>query len=107
MAKRLVVLFFPIPRADNPKPQPQVLMRCNPRDIDDLVTRASNHALPDLTSTQGRGKVLIGREHEPHILNQDARHPSAIPWEGIQKSGCFDSFIRQHSAKFFAATTTA
>lgn len=107
MSKRLVVLFFPKPHAGNLNPHPQMLMRCNPRDIDDMVQRASNHALPDLTTAHGRGKVLIGREHEAHIINQDARHPSAIEWEGPQKSGRFDAFVRQHSAKFFDTNVTA
>lgn len=107
MSKRLVILFFPVPRGGNPQPHPLVLLRCNPESIDDMVERASNHAHPELTSPVGRGKILIGREHERHIQNQDARHPTTIDWEGTQKSGPFATFIRRHSAKHFPQTATA
>lgn len=109
MSKRLVVLFFPTPRAGNLNPNPVTLLRCNPSNPDELIKKcagAQHH--PDLTHQQGKGIVLIGRENERQIMTQDSRHESAVPWEGTQKSGDFPSFLRQHSSKFFqSAAATA
>ena len=103
MSKRLVVLFFPVPRADNMNPRPITLLRCNPTSPDDLVKKCRGDQLhPELTHPQGRGQILVGREHEHHIINQDARHPNAVSWEGVQKSGDFPRFLLQHTTQFFS-----
>jgi hypothetical protein len=99
---RLVVLFFGSPLHGRVNLPPKMLLRSSiPVSPDDLLTQCRP---PDTYDPAKGGKVLIGRENEPHIVNFDDKHPSVIEWQGPYKSGDFHAFLRKHIARFFPAT---
>lgn len=103
MSNRLMVLFLADSSAANPNPKPQVAYRGCASSFEEMWQKCGAHLPADLHQPGITGKVFVGRQNDPWIINPSRASPAAVEWKGAYKSGPIEDFMRRHTEMYFGA----